>query len=118
MESIAHTPGSERRDSLPVSFNKRKRKRFSIRAAADLTPLGASGKRRSSVSDAGLSVSGSFLDYTASPSCKHESKGKYVNHIEECAQEKVNCHELLGRPLCFCDYLQKAIRVIREFAMD
>lgn len=77
LESIAHTPGSERRDSLPVSFNKRKRKRFSIRAAADLTPLGASGKRRSSVSDAGLSVSGSFLDYTASPSFKQESKGKF-----------------------------------------
>lgn len=74
LESIAHMSG-DRRDSLPVSLNKRKRKRFSIRNAAD-SLLGASGKRRSSVSDAALSVSGSFLDYTASPSCKHESKGK------------------------------------------
>lgn len=81
LESIAQTPNSERRDSLPVSFNKRKRKRFSIRAAADLTPLSASGKRRSSVSDAGLSVSGSFLDYTASPSFKQESKGNNSNSI-------------------------------------
>lgn len=74
---MENTPGCERRDSLPVSFNKRKRKRFSLRATADLTPIGASGKRRSSVSDAGLSISGSLLDYTASPSfVKQEIKGK------------------------------------------
>lgn len=75
LESIAQTPGGDRRESLPMSLQRRKRKRFSIRNAAD-SFLGGSGKRRSSVSDAGLSVSGSFLDYTASPSCKHDTKGK------------------------------------------
>lgn len=75
LESIAQTPGGDRRESLPMSLTRRKRKRFSIRNAAD-SFLGGSGKRRSSVSDAGLSVSGSFLDYTASPSCKHDTKGK------------------------------------------
>uniref|UniRef100_A0A182QYH4 Protein ECT2 n=1 Tax=Anopheles farauti TaxID=69004 RepID=A0A182QYH4_9DIPT len=76
LESIAHTPVVDRRDSLPVSFNKRKRKRLSQRTPADSgTPLGV-GKRRSSVSDAGLlSVSGSFLDCTVSPD-KHESSKK------------------------------------------
>lgn len=74
LESIANTPGGDRRDSLPPGLNRRKRKRFSI--------LGASGKRRSSVhSDAGLSVSGSFLDCTSSPSIKHESKGKFFLSI-------------------------------------
>uniref|UniRef100_A0A182WL58 Pebble n=1 Tax=Anopheles minimus TaxID=112268 RepID=A0A182WL58_9DIPT len=80
LESIAHTPAVDRRDSLPVSFNKRKRKRLSQRTPADGgggTPLGV-GKRRSSVSDAGLlSVSGSFLDCTASPD-KHECSKKNI----------------------------------------
>lgn len=75
LESMAQTPGADRRESLPMSLQRRKRKRFSIRNAAD-SFLGGSGKRRSSVSDAGLSVSGSFLDYTASPNCKHDTKGK------------------------------------------
>lgn len=75
LESMAQTPGGDRRESLPMSLTRRKRKRFSIRNAAD-SILGGSGKRRSSVSDAGLSVSGSFLDYTASPTCKHDTKGK------------------------------------------
>lgn len=69
-----NTPNvNDRRESLPVSLNShmhnnnRKRKRLT-RTVVDTTPRG-SGKRRSSVSDAGLlSVSGSFLDYTASPS--------------------------------------------------
>lgn len=67
-----NTPNvNDRRESLPVSLNmhnnNRKRKRLT-RTVIDTTPRG-SGKRRSSVSDAGLlSVSGSFLDYTASPS--------------------------------------------------
>lgn len=75
MDSIANTPGCDRRESLPISFNKRKRKRLSQRLAADGTPLGA-GKRRSSVSDAGLlSVSGSFLDCTTSPD-KHDLSKK------------------------------------------
>lgn len=73
MESIAITPGScndlgERRDSLINYSSKahRKRKRLS-RIAVDGTPI-SSGKRRSSVSDAGLlSVSGSFIDCTVSP---------------------------------------------------
>lgn len=63
----ANTPGGDRRESLPPGI-KRKRKRFSI--------LGASGKRRSSVSDAGLSVSGSFLDCTSSPNINREASGK------------------------------------------
>lgn len=67
MESLANTPGGDRRDSLPGI--KRKRKRFSLLA---------NSKRRSSIhgSDAGLSASGSFLDCTNSPSIKHDSKGK------------------------------------------
>ncbi|XP_055533727.1 protein ECT2 isoform X3 [Wyeomyia smithii] len=78
LDSIANTPGGDRRDSLPISFNKRKRKRLSHRTpASDGTPLGA-GKRRSSVSDAGLlSVSGSFLDCTTSPD-KHEGSKKNI----------------------------------------
>lgn len=74
LESMGNnTANVDRRESLPVSLNShnhnnnRKRKRLT-RTAAEITPR-ASGKRRSSVSDAGLlSVSGSFLDYTASPS--------------------------------------------------
>lgn len=67
MDSITNTPNTDRRDSLPISFNKRKRKRFSQRIQLEGTPLG-SGKRRSSVSDAGLlSVSNSFFDCTTSP---------------------------------------------------
>lgn len=79
LDSIANTPGADRRDSLPISFNKRKRKRLSHRTpAGEGTPLGA-GKRRSSVSDAGLlSVSGSFLDCTTSPD-KHEGSKKNIN---------------------------------------
>jgi protein ECT2 len=74
LDSIANTPANgDRRDSLPISFNKRKRKRISLRVPIEGTPLG-SGKRRSSVSDAHqLSVSGSFLDCTTSPD-KHEGK--------------------------------------------
>lgn len=83
LESIAEsaTPGnSDRRESLPVSLNshhhnnKRKRKLLSQKVR-ETTPSG-SGKRRSSVSDAGiLSASGSLLDYTASPSVlKFEAK--------------------------------------------
>lgn len=67
LDSITNTPSADRRDSLPISFNKRKRKRFSQRIQLEGTPLG-SGKRRSSVSDAGLlSVSNSFFDCTTSP---------------------------------------------------
>ncbi|XP_055688272.1 protein ECT2 isoform X9 [Lutzomyia longipalpis] len=74
LDSIANTPCSDRRDSLPVTFNKRKRKRLSRTIKEELTPLGL-GKRRSSVSDAGLlSVSGSFLECTASPDKNDVSK--------------------------------------------
>ncbi|EDW93808.2 protein ECT2 isoform X2 [Drosophila yakuba] len=67
LDSITNTPNTDRRDSLPISFNKRKRKRFSQRIQLEGTPLG-SGKRRSSVSDAGLlSVSNSLFDCTTSP---------------------------------------------------
>ncbi|XP_055608049.1 protein ECT2 isoform X2 [Uranotaenia lowii] len=88
LDSIANTPGADRRDSLPISFNKRKRKRLSIRTpAGEGTPLGT-GKRRSSVSDAGLlSVSGSFLDCTTSPD-KHEGSKK--NLIAESADASID----------------------------
>jgi hypothetical protein len=78
LDSIAHTPGNiteagERRDSL-INYSAkahRKRKRLS-RIALDGTPV-STGKRRSSVSDAGLlSMSGSFIDCTGSPD-KHDS---------------------------------------------
>lgn len=64
--------------------NKRKRKRLSQRtpAGSDFTPVGI-GKRRSSVSDAGLlSVSGSFLDCTTSPE-KHDVSNKNNIHSQE-----------------------------------
>ncbi|XP_059613663.1 protein ECT2 isoform X5 [Phlebotomus argentipes] len=74
LDSIANTPCSDRRDSLPVTFNKRKRKRLSRTIKEELTPLGI-GKRRSSVSDVGLlSVSGSFLECTTSPDKNDVSK--------------------------------------------
>ncbi|XP_046807865.1 protein ECT2 isoform X1 [Lucilia cuprina] len=86
LDSIANTPNCDRRDSLPISFNKRKRKRFSQRIQLEGTPLG-SGKRRSSVSDAGLlSVSGSFFDCTTSPD-KLES-GKLLTEPETSVCEQ------------------------------
>lgn len=100
MDSIAHTPGTERRDSYPISFNKRKRKRLS-RHGGDGTPIGTgTGKRRSSVSDAGLlSVSGSFLDCTTSPD-KHEvSKG-----LLEKSQEPVPAKSISMRRNHFMDF--------------
>lgn len=82
MDSIANTPNTDRRDSLPISFNKRKRKRFSQRIQFEGTPIG-SGKRRSSVSDAGLlSVSGSFFDCTTSPDKLETGKLHNEVHIE------------------------------------
>ncbi|XP_073843940.1 epithelial cell transforming 2 pebble isoform X2 [Musca autumnalis] len=67
LDSIANTPNTDRRESLPISFNKRKRKRFSQRIQLEGTPLGST-KRRSSVSDAGLlSASGSFFDCSGTP---------------------------------------------------
>lgn len=85
MDSITNTPSTDRRDSLPISFNKRKRKRFSQRIQLEGTPLGT-GKRRSSVSDAGLlSVSNSFFDCTTSPD-KLEND-KLLLHVEPEASE-------------------------------
>ncbi|KAL7732555.1 hypothetical protein ACLKA6_019188 [Drosophila palustris] len=81
LDSITNTPSTDRRDSLPISFNKRKRKRFSQRIQLEGTPLG-SGKRRSSVSDAGLlSVSNSFFDCTTSPD-KLDNDNKLLLHVE------------------------------------
>lgn len=94
LESISQTPRGDRRDSLPMSMNKRKRKRFSIRGAAD-SFLGASGKRRSSISDAGLSVSGSFLDYTASPSGRHDVKGETASNLQTEFLTKFNSFHFL-----------------------
>ncbi|XP_067646398.1 uncharacterized protein pbl isoform X1 [Eurosta solidaginis] len=82
LDSIANTPNTDRRDSLPISFNKRKRKRFSQRIQFEGTPIG-SGKRRSSVSDAGLlSVSGSFFDCTTSPDKLEAGKLHNDAHID------------------------------------
>lgn len=66
MDSFASTPNTtaDGYNSLAINFNKRKRKRFSQRVQCEGTPIGG-GKRRSSVSDAGLlSVSSSFFDCT------------------------------------------------------
>lgn len=53
----------------------------------DGTPLSGIGKRRSSVSDAGLlSMSGSFLDCTTSPD-KHESQGKHISEAESTIEK-------------------------------
>lgn len=67
-----------------MSFNKRKRKRLSQRLAGDGTPLGSgTGKRRSSVSDAGLlSVSGSLLDYSGTPD-KNENSAKIIGNEKD-----------------------------------
>lgn len=81
----------DRRESLPTSLNShthnnnRKRKRLT-KAATETTPR--IGKRRSSVSDAGLlSVSGSFLDYTASPSTiKTDGIGGVNKEVESSAE--------------------------------
>ncbi|XP_026847327.1 protein ECT2 isoform X2 [Drosophila persimilis] len=82
LDSITNTPNTDRRDSLPVSFNKRKRKRLSQRIQLEGTPLG-SGKRRSSVSDAGLlSVSNSLFDCTTSPDKLLDSDDKLLLHSE------------------------------------
>lgn len=70
LESIANTP--DRRDSMRMGWKlQRKRKGFSLLGAV---------KRRSSISDARLSVSGSFLDCTSSPNIKHESRGLFYTH--------------------------------------
>lgn len=67
LESLANTPGQDRSDFLPQSMNKRKRKSQKPIKEECSTPK-TTGKRRSSVSDAGLlSMSGSFLDCTVSP---------------------------------------------------
>lgn len=66
MESSTSTPNTttDYYDSLAINFNKRKRKRFSRRLQREGTPINC-GKRRSSVSDAGLlSVSGCSFDCT------------------------------------------------------
>ncbi|KAH8234967.1 hypothetical protein KR032_006698, partial [Drosophila birchii] len=85
LDSITNTPNTDRRDSLPISFNKRKRKRFSQRIQLEGTPLGTSGKRRSSVSDAGLlSVSNSFFDCTTSPD-KLEAADKLLHAEPEAS---------------------------------
>lgn len=74
IESMTNTPGGDRRDSLPLGMRQRKRRR-------GIPFLGASGKRRSSISDATLSVSSSFLDCSNSPSIKCDSKGNLTFNI-------------------------------------
>ncbi|TMW51769.1 hypothetical protein DOY81_003150 [Sarcophaga bullata] len=102
LDSIANTPNCDRRDSLPISFNKRKRKRFSQRLQLEGTPLG-SGKRRSSVSDAGLlSVSGSFFDCTTSPD-KLES-GKLLAEPETSTCEQTPSKKTSMRFNHFMDF--------------
>lgn len=61
-----NTPGGDWRN-LYAGVRKPRKKRFSL--------LGNSMKRRSSHSEAGLSLSGSFLECTNSPNAKHDSKG-------------------------------------------
>ncbi|XP_037043790.1 protein ECT2 isoform X4 [Bradysia coprophila] len=67
LERICNVSKTDRRDSLP----NRKRKLLHL-TPADSTPRGLL-KRRSSVSDVGL-LSGSLLDYTASPNVKNDIK--------------------------------------------
>ncbi|XP_062552492.1 protein ECT2 isoform X2 [Armigeres subalbatus] len=94
LDSIANTPGVDRRDSLPISFNnKRKRKRDRRTPAGEGTPLGT-GKRRSSVSDAGLlSVSGSFLDCTTSPD-KHEGSKKGIPEADASIDQPIKSQSM------------------------
>lgn len=67
LERMCNVSKTDRRDSLP----NRKRKLLHL-TPADSTPRGLL-KRRSSVSDVGL-LSGSLLDYTASPTVKNDIK--------------------------------------------
>ncbi|ETN66757.1 hypothetical protein AND_001451 [Anopheles darlingi] len=105
LESIAHTPAVDRRDSLPVSFNKRKRKRLSQRTPAEGgTPISI-GKRRSSVSDAGLlSVSGSFLDCTTSPDKHEASKKNVISEVAEASMEQPSAKTQSMRHNHFMDF--------------
>ncbi|KAF5277685.1 hypothetical protein FQR65_LT03665 [Abscondita terminalis] len=71
---------SQQASATPSSASRRKRKRLQdTLSSLALQPSPSVYKRRSSVSDAGLlSVSGSFLDCTASPD-------KCLNEVPECA---------------------------------
>ncbi|XP_063700472.1 protein ECT2 isoform X2 [Culicoides brevitarsis] len=104
LDSIANTPGAERRDSYPISFNKRKRKRLSQRILGDGTPVGSgTNKRRSSVSDAGLlSVSGSFLDCTATPE-KHDGS-KVIITDKDSSHELPSAKQMSMRRNHFMDF--------------
>ncbi|KAL9906291.1 epithelial cell transforming 2 pebble isoform 5-T7 [Glossina fuscipes fuscipes] len=63
LHSIANTPNTDRRDSLPISFNNRKRKHF---LQSEGSP--SASKQRHSSDAHLLSVSsGSFFDCTSSP---------------------------------------------------
>ncbi|XP_050094713.1 protein ECT2 isoform X2 [Anopheles aquasalis] len=105
LESIAHTPAVDRRDSLPVSFNKRKRKLLSQRTPTEGgTPISI-GKRRSSVSDAGLlSVSGSFLDCTTSPDKHEASKKNVISEVAEASMEQPSAKTQSMRHNHFMDF--------------
>lgn len=73
LESTESIPVTNRRISLPSGFRQqRKRKRFSF--------LGATDKRRFSVSGAALTVCSSFLDCIANSNSKRESKSNiFIN---------------------------------------
>lgn len=81
MHSIANTPNTDRRDSLPISFNNRKRKHF---LQSEGSP--SASKQRHSSDAHLLSVSGSFFDCTSSPD-KLES-GKILNEPESSVCEE------------------------------
>lgn len=74
LESTESIPVTNRRISLPSGFRQqRKRKRFSF--------LGATDKRRFSVSGAALTVCSSFLDCIANSNSKRESKSNIFNNF-------------------------------------
>uniref|UniRef100_A0A1A9ZPX8 DH domain-containing protein n=1 Tax=Glossina pallidipes TaxID=7398 RepID=A0A1A9ZPX8_GLOPL len=81
LHSIANTPNTDRRDSLPISFNNRKRKHF---LQSEGSP--SASKQRHSSDAHLLSVSGSFFDCTSSPD-KLES-GKILNEPESSVCEE------------------------------
>lgn len=144
LESIADsmTPSADRRESLPISLsghhhnNKRKRKLLSQKVH-EITPGGGSGKRHSSVSEAGmLSASGSLLDYTASPSVlkfdgkksldasvsEPKKKSMRYNHFMDLFGTESNyvgiLHTIVSVRVRICNYAPVVVCLTRFVSVD
>uniref|UniRef100_A0A1A9W7P0 DH domain-containing protein n=1 Tax=Glossina brevipalpis TaxID=37001 RepID=A0A1A9W7P0_9MUSC len=95
LHSIANTPNTDRRDSLPISFNNRKRKHF---LQSEGTPSASKQRHSSDL----LSVSGSSFDCTSSPD-KLET-GKILTEPESSALEETPAKKCSMRFNHFMDF--------------